>query len=99
VAILADGSRTFATGPNERGSMDISAHGRFLVFDRYIQPTYFDPFTRGPVTVIDWVTGTVEVLSQESPIFTSDAQMSDDQRLVATSTNDGGWYEYAAAPT
>jgi hypothetical protein len=52
-----------------------------------------------PVTVIDWVTGTVEDLSQESPALTTDVQISDDQRLVATTTNDGGWYEYAAAPT
>ena len=54
VAILANGSRTFDTGPNERGSMEISAHGRFLILDKYIQPTFLDPFTRGPVRVIDW---------------------------------------------
>ena len=99
VAILANGHRTFDTGPHERGSMDISANGRFLVLDKYIQPRYLNPFTRGPVRVIDWVTGTAETLSQGSPALTIDAQISDDQRLVATTTNDGGWYEFAAAPT
>ena len=54
---------------------------------------------RGPVRVIDWVTGTVETLSEGSSGLTTDAQISDDQRLVATTTNDGGWYEFAAAPT
>jgi hypothetical protein len=98
VAILANGNRTFDTGPNPRGSMDISAHGRFLVFDKFTEPSGFSS-TRGPVRVIDWVTGTVEFLSQGSPSLTTDGQISDDQRVVATTTNDGGWYEYAAAST
>ena len=79
--------------------MDISTHGRFLILDKYVQPTFLNPFTRGPVRVIDWVTGTVEALTQEPPALTTDAQISDDQRLVATTTNDGGWYEFATAPT
>ena len=43
--------------------------------------------------------GNVEVLSYGSLTLTIDAQISDDQRLVAATTNDGGWYEFAAAPT
>lgn len=99
VAILANGYRTFDTGPNPLVSKDISAHGRFLVFDKRIEPADHFLVPRGPVRVIDWVTGTVEFLSQGSPGLTIDGQISDDQRLVATTSNDGGWYEYAAAPT
>jgi hypothetical protein len=99
VAILANGSRTFDTGPNPVVSMDISAHGRFLVFDKRVEPADHFLIPRGPARVIDWVTGSVEGLVGASPPFTIDPQISDDQRLVAATTNDGGWYEFAAAPT
>jgi hypothetical protein len=99
VAILANGSRTFNTGPNPLGSKDISTHGRFLVIDKSNLPVGGSvEGARGPVRVIDWVTGTVETLTKEPPSLTIGGQISDDQHLVATSTSDGGWYEYAAAP-
>src|SRR5262245_1306366 len=97
VAILPNGNRTFNAGPQPRGSMDISTQGRFLVIDKSTVP--FDPSGTpgGPVKLIDWVTGTVETL--QAPTLTSSGQISDDQRLVATTITNGGWYEFAAAPT
>ena len=121
MAFRNGGTRSFNTGPDFLGSMDISRGGRFLVFDRFVYDHFFNPFPSVPVQMLDWTSGFRETLSRSVdytetddllcqvlglqtapcrlPAQSVDAQLSNDGRVVATTTSSGtGWYEYEADP-
>jgi hypothetical protein len=66
VAVTPNGSRAFDTGPTVLGGIDISSNGRLLLIDkgRSGLPAGGSLLRRGPVQVIDWITGNIETLTQ-----------------------------------
>jgi hypothetical protein len=66
VVVTQNGSRAFDTGPSALGAIDISSNGRMLLIDTGAPgvPLGFSLQLRGPVQVIDWVTGNVESLTR-----------------------------------
>jgi hypothetical protein len=66
VVVTQNGSRAFDTGPSALGAIDISSNGRMLLIDTGAPglPLGGSLLLRGPVQVIDWVTGNVESLSR-----------------------------------
>jgi hypothetical protein len=123
VVVTQNGFRAFDTGPSALGAIDISSNGRMLLIDKGAPgvPAGFSLQLRGPVQVIDWITGTVESLTRADtyeetrdficrpiqqpvpctlPATSVGAQVSDDLKVVATTTRTGaGWYEYTVAPS
>jgi hypothetical protein len=64
VAVRPHGHRAFATGFGDLGTITVSDSGRLLAIDKGILLTRLPGIVpRGPVRVIDWVTGRQESLN------------------------------------
>ncbi|MDP9332783.1 MAG: hypothetical protein M3Q30_05675 [Actinomycetota bacterium] len=97
------GAAVFDTGPHDVAAMNSFGNGRFLVFDKFDSPyvSFNDGGPSGPVQILDWLTHHVETLSHAATLnaWSANGQMSNDLRLVATTTTTGkGWYEYTTSP-
>ncbi len=99
-----NGRRSFDTGVFDLGGIDVSRNAWFLLLDK--STTLLSNSLKGPVRILDALAPSpaVESLAQaetigSNPAFSVGARVSDDLRVVASSSNTGkGWYEYSAAP-
>ena len=66
VVVTQNGFRAFDMGPSALGAIDISSNGRMLLIDTGAPglPLGGSLLLRGPVQVIDWITGSVESLAR-----------------------------------
>ncbi|HEY0519948.1 MAG TPA: hypothetical protein VGC84_10695, partial [Ilumatobacteraceae bacterium] len=80
------GVRTFDTGPNPVDAMRTSGNGRFLLFDKFGLPQAAPSELRGPVTVLDWITGNIEELTAHGIYTETNAAICSALRMTTPCT-------------
>ena len=96
VELSANGVRVDALGAGYGLDLDVSANGRFAALSRE-QPGYVGFMPEAPVRVVDRLTSGPrwETLTG-GPSTSTLARISDNGVVIATTSENGGWYDFVA---